>query len=444
MLDTLHRYPAQIPPYGQWPSEPRGHADTRRFHAGIGSLDVLRALRASRQQLRPLSLSLQVPAGLENLEQERYLHCLRREIALVGCHLSAEQRVEQFQLSATRLDAAALQQLMAHLRRRFTFLEHELGDYGVEVDLQHTDWASMGLLRELGFNQVSIGVPDCTSDGALSAARWQNPAPIHSLIDAARTFDFRSVSVDLGYGHAWQTPDSFARKLATLIELEPDRLQVFDYSQPPPRYARSARQAPCSEQDKAQMRRICFEQLLQAGYQPIGLGQFVRADDDLAIAQERGRLRRNCQGFTRHGYCDHVGFGLGAISQFDALYAQNALTLAHYLQQLGNDQLATCRGWRCEADDQVCQRVMERLACDLELDIQAIESRYGLDFRQHFASAWRQLEAMSRAGLVELGAGYISILPAGRVEVDAICQLFEQSSPGLSLHQQWVDHDVSL
>ncbi|MCE6982527.1 coproporphyrinogen III oxidase, partial [Pseudomonas frederiksbergensis] len=111
-------------------------------------MDVLRALRASRQQLRPLSLSLQVPAGLESLEQERYLHCLRREIALVGCHLSAEQRVEQFQLSATRLDAAALQQLMAHLRRRFTFLEHELGDYGVEVDLQHTDWASMGLLRE--------------------------------------------------------------------------------------------------------------------------------------------------------------------------------------------------------------------------------------------------------------------------------------------------------
>ncbi|MCP3750588.1 coproporphyrinogen III oxidase [Pseudomonas sp. SBB6] len=433
-----------MPPYGQWPSEPRGHADTRRFHAGIGSLDVLRALRASRQQLRPLSLSLQVPAGLESLEQERYLHCLRREIALVGCHLSAEQRVEQFQLSATRLDAAALQQLMAHLRRRFTFLEHELGDYGVEVDLQHTDWASMGLLRELGFNQVSIGVPDCTPDGALSAARWQNPAPIHSLIDAARTFDFRSVSVDLGYGHAWQTPDSFARKLATLIELEPDRLQVFDYSQPPPRYAHSARQAPCSEQDKAQMRRTCFEQLLQAGYQPIGLGQFVRADDDLAIAQERGRLRRNCQGFTRHGYCDHVGFGLGAISQFDALYAQNALTLAHYLQQLGNEQLATCRGWRCEADDQVRQRVMERLACDLELDIQAIESRYGLDFRQHFASAWRQLEAMSRAGLVELGAGYISILPAGRVDVDAICQLFEQSSPGLSLHQQWVDHDASL
>jgi hypothetical protein len=56
------------------------------------------------------------------------------------------------------------------------------------------------------------------------------------------------------------------------------------------------------------MRQICFDQLIGAGYHYIGLGQFVRPDDDLAIAQERGRLRRTCDGFSRHGYCDHLGF----------------------------------------------------------------------------------------------------------------------------------------
>ncbi|KJK16940.1 coproporphyrinogen III oxidase [Pseudomonas sp. 2(2015)] len=436
MSDLHHCHPQPFTPHGQWPGEPGGHADTRRFHAAIGSLDVLRALRASRQQHRPLSLSVQLPAGLDGEEQAAYLRGLQREIALVGCHLGADQSIEQFHLSGAIPGPEVLKRLMEQLRQRFSFLPHELGDYGVEVDLYHTSWATMGLLRDQGFNQVSIGVPDCGQPQALSAARWQNPAPIHSLIDAARTFDFRSVSVDLGYGHAWQTPDSFARKLATLIELEPDRMLVFDYAQPPARYAHSARQAPCSEQDKALMRRSCFAQLLSAGYQHIGLGQFVRADDDLAIAQERGRLRRNCQGFTRHGYCDHVGLGLGAISQFDELYTQNALTLAHYLQQLRNDQLATCRGWRGGAHDQLRQRVSERLACDLELDIEAIEARYGVDFRQYFASAWRQLEAMRRTGLVEVSARHISILPAGRVNVDAICQLFEQ--------QQWVDHDAGL
>lgn len=94
----------------------------------------------------------------------------------------------------------------------------------------------MGALRNQGFNHVSIGVPDIDTDCDMSVACYQNPAPIHSLIDAARTFGYRSINVDLGFGHAWQTPESFALKLAAIIELEPDRLMVFDYARPPRRY----------------------------------------------------------------------------------------------------------------------------------------------------------------------------------------------------------------
>ncbi|WP_191486941.1 coproporphyrinogen III oxidase [Pseudomonas sp. FEN] len=426
-----------------------GHADTRKFHTGIGSLDLLRALRGSRQKRRPLSLAVQLLTLSDQRDRSAaYLQRLEREIDLVACHLGTEQRIEQFHLGGATPDAGGLRRLMNQLRKRFDFLDHDGGDYSVEVDLHHTDWATMGLLREQGFNQVSIGVPDIGTDSELSVACYQNPAPIHSLIDAARTFGYRSVNVDLGYGHAWQTPASFALKLATLIELEPDRLQVFDYAQPPRRYRceNDHRRAASSQADKAAMRRICFEQLLAAGYQYIGLGQFVRADDDLLMAQERGRLRRNCQGFTCHGYCDHIGFGLGAISQLDELSVQNSEALSDYLQQLDMGQLATCRGWRCEAGEQVRQRVMERLECDLELDIPALESRYGLIFRQYFSAAWPRLEQMARDGLVELSERFISILPAGRPEVDAICQLFvaDVHSPAYSPHHEFVEHDACL
>ena len=47
--------------------------DTRRFHAGVGSLDLLRALRNSRQCQRPLALNLHWPAGDVGAE---YLHSL--------------------------------------------------------------------------------------------------------------------------------------------------------------------------------------------------------------------------------------------------------------------------------------------------------------------------------------------------------------------------------
>ncbi|MGC5699014.1 coproporphyrinogen III oxidase [Pseudomonas sp. NFXW11] len=417
------------------------HVEESRFHAGVGSLDVLRALRASRQQPRPLALNLQLPALLATAGQplEAYLAALYREIRLVTCHLGNVPRVEQFHLAGGHLDPDHLQRLMSLLRKRFNFLAHDSGDYSVDIDLPGADWASMGRLRDLGFNHVSIGVSDSGCQG-LSAC-YQDPGPIQSLLDAARTFGYRKVSVDLGYGHAWQTPDSFAQKLCSLVELEPDRLQVFDYALPPRRYAQGPRQAPSSPRDKALMRRLCFERLPQAGYLHIGLGLFVRADDDLAMAQERGSLSRNYQGFTRHGYCDQIGLGLGAVSRFDGLHAQNSPVLEEYLEQLQQGQLATWRGWRCAAGAQVRQQVVERLACDLELDVRAIERRHGLIFQQFFPGAWRGLEAMSRAGLVELREDFISILPAGRLEVDVICQLFEQQAPAPACALDWRDHD---
>lgn len=458
MLHLLHSSGEPNVRRDQGVLDPNCHVDTEKFHGGIGSLDLLRALRVSRQKCRPLSLNVQLPSNLkpalwspreascEHSVVEHYLQRLQHEFDLVGCHLGTGQRVEQFHLGGGTPAIAHLRRLMNHLRGRFNFLGHECGDYSIEVDLHHTDWSTMGMLRDLEFNHVSIGVPDIGADSAMSLTCYQNPAPIHSLIDAARTFGYRSINVDLGYGHAWQTPESFALKLATIIELEPDRLLVFDYARPPQRYRPKAAdkiRAFCSEEDRGAMRRICFEQLIGAGYHYIGLGQFVRPDDDLAIAQERGRLRRNCEGFTRHGHCDYIGFGLGAISQIDGLYAQNTDELERYQQQLDMNQLPTSRGWRCEAGNQVRHMVMERLACDLELDIQAIETRHGLIFRQYFFTAWPVLEQLSRDGLIELSDRFISILPAGRPHVDAICNLFEKDSGGAGQepHYEWIDHD---
>lgn len=461
MLNPSHNRGELNVRYDQGVLDPDCPVGTEKFHEGIGSLDLLRALRVSRQKCRPLSLNVQLPSNprpalcapgdvsCEHRGGESYLRRLQHEIDLVSCHLGTGQRVEQFHLGGGIPAIAQLRRLMSHLRGRFNLLGHECGEYSIDVDLHHTDWSTMGVLRDLGFNHVSIGVPDIGADSDMSVDCYQNPAPIHSLIDAARTFGYRSINVDLGYGRAWQTPESFALKLATLIELEPDRLLVFDYSRPPHRYRAMAGdniRALCSLDDKSAMRQSCFDQLLGGGYHYIGLGQFVRPDDDLAIAQERGRLRRTSEGFTRHGYCDQIGFGLGAISQIDELYAQNTDQLQRYQQCLDIDQLPTSRGWRCEPRSQIRLMVMERLACDLELDIQAIETRCGLIFRQYFYAAWPVLEQLAGDGLIELSERFISILPAGRPHVDAICNLFEKDSGGAGRepYSEWIDHDTFI
>lgn len=415
-------------------------ADTRRFHAGVGSLDLLRALRDSRQRQRPLALNLHWPASEAGAD---YLHNLAQEIQLIGCQLGPRQPVDCFHLRGVAPPVAHIGPLMTHLHERFNFLDRDRGDYRIDLDPWHTDWATMGLLRDHGFNHASIGVPGVGGDEPVSLARYQDPSPIESLVDAARTFGFRSVNIDLGYGQAWQTPASFDLKLASLIALEPDRLQLFDYAQAPARYQSLPAQASCGQAEKSAMRRSAFERLTATGYHYIGLGQFARADDDLKQAQERGRLSRNCEGFTLYGYCDHIGFGLGAISQIDTLCAQNTMDPRQYREQLASGQLATCQGgWR-DAVDPVRLHVAERLACDLEVNIQAVERRYGLAFARYFAHLWPVLEALHREGFIEVSPTFIWLLPAGLPRVDAICALFERAllAPPVSANDEVIEDD---
>lgn len=397
-----------------------------QLHDGLAALDLLRALRDSRRVQRPLSLGVQLPVG--GGPCDAYLERLGREIDMLACHLGSEQRVLQLHLGGGTADAAGLRRLMEQLQRRFNVRPDDSGDRGIEIDLPRTDWASMGLLRELGFNHVSIGVPDSHPGEGGRILDFQDPRQIRSLIEAARTLHFRSVNIDLGYGRAWQTPASFARKLAAIIELQPSQVRVFDYAHPPRRY-RSLKRVVASgfsaQADKLAMQQQAVAQLLAAGYCYIGLGQYALPDDELAIAQENGQLHRNCQGYSRHADCDHLGFGVSACSQVGELHLQNSADLAHYQEQLDLGQLAIARGLRCTPDEQVRRAVIERLLCDFEVDFGAIETRFGLDFREYFAAAWPQLQQMAREGLIRLSAERLTVLPAGRLLVGAVCKLLE-------------------
>jgi oxygen-independent coproporphyrinogen-3 oxidase len=417
----------------------RCYPETTAFHRGIGSLDLLRALRGSRQAQRALSLAVQLPINRADRQRAScspsvfaaYLECLEREIEMIGCHLGAQQRVEQFHLAGDSMPSAdQLHRLSDHLRRRFHFLDYDEGDYGIEIQLPHSDWATMGRLRELGFNHVSIGVPDIAAAHGAALA-WQDPRQIRSLIDAARALSYRSVNIDIGYGRAWQTRASFARKVAAIIELQPNRVTVFDYADPPQRYrplGRFAGSGLADLEDKLAMQRQCVEQLGQAGYRYVGMGLFALADDDLVIAQENASLQRNCQGFSRHAGCDHIGLGVAAISQIDGLYVQNSRDLQGYQAQLDSGQLASWRGFRCGPDERLRAEVIERLICDFGLDIRCIEARFGLRFREYFADAWPALEQMQRDGLIALDEASIAVLPAGRLLVHAVCRLFDRYS----------------
>jgi oxygen-independent coproporphyrinogen-3 oxidase len=328
----------------------------------------------------------------------------------------------------TFLSHDELRQLMAHLRKNFNLLDDDSGDYGIEIDPREADWSTMGLLRELGFNRVSLGVQDLDPDVQRAVNRLQSLEETRAIIDAAHTLQFRSVNIDLIYGLPKQTPDSFARTVDEIIALQPDRLSVFNYAHLPERFMPQRRindEDLPSAGEKLEMLQRTINQLTGAGYRYIGMDHFALPDDELAIAQEESTLQRNFQGYTTHGHCDLVGLGVSAISQIGDLYSQNSSDLNDYQTLLSSDQLATKRGLLCNADDRLRRAVIQQLICHFSLDFAGIEYAFNIDFRGYFSEVWRQLEAMANDGLIAIDQAGITVLPAGRLLVRSVCMVFD-------------------
>jgi len=436
--DLIRRYDLAGPRYTSYPT-------AVQFDGQVGTFDLFHALRDSRKALRPLSLYVHVPfcanicyycACNKVITKDRgraqsYLQRLEQEIQLIACHLDPAQKVEQLHFGGgtpTFLSHDELRQLMAQLRKSFNLLDDDSGDYGIEIDPREADWATMGLLRELGFNRVSIGVQDLDPAVQRAVNRLQSLEETRAVIDAARTLQFRSINIDLIYGLPRQIPENFARTVDEVINLQPDRLSVFNYAHLPERFMPQRRinsdELPTPAQ-KLEMLQGTIEQLTKAGYRYIGMDHFALPDDELAIAQEESTLQRNFQGYTTHGHCDLIGLGVSAISQIGDLYCQNSSDLNQYQNTLASSQLATSRGLLCNADDRLRRAVIQQLICTFSLEFAEIEHTFNIDFQGYFGELWPQLQGMAEDGLIELDNERITVLPAGRLLVRSVCMVFD-------------------
>lgn len=436
--DLIRRYDHAGPRYTSYPT-------AVQFHDGVKPADFLHAIDASRAANRQLSLYVHVPfcanicyycACNKVITKDRsrareYLASVQREMELISAHLGPDQVVEQLHFGGgtpTFLSHQELRELMGGLRSQFNLRDDDIGDYSIEIDPREADWATMGLLRELGFNRVSFGVQDLDPEVQRAVNRLQTLEQTQTVMDAARTLAYRSINIDLIYGLPKQTPDSFARTVEAIIALKPDRLSVFNYAHLPERFMPQRRINSAdlpSPAQKLEMFENSVRQLLAAGYRYIGMDHFALPDDSLSIAQENGELQRNFQGYTTHGHCDLIGLGVSSISQVGDLYCQNSSDLKVYQERLQADELATQRGLVCHADDIIRRAVISQLICHFQLQFSDIESRFGIDFPEYFASCLPMLEQMARDGLIILTPGGIRVMAAGRLLVRSICMLFD-------------------
>jgi oxygen-independent coproporphyrinogen-3 oxidase len=357
-----------------------------------------------------------------------YLDYLEREIELQAGRFKQRQ-VSQMHWGGgtpTYLDAAQLKRLTSLLYQHFDFAD--AAEISIEVDPREIELSTIDLLAELGFNRLSLGVQDFNKQVQQAVNREQDEAFIFALVERARAVGFGSVNIDLIYGLPYQTRDSFKQTLQRVIELNPDRLSVFNYAHLPSRFAAQRKidetKMPTSEQ-RLGILRDSIEFLSQHAYQFIGMDHFAKPEDELAIAQRKGQLHRNFQGYTTQGEADLLGLGVSSISMLGDAYSQNQKELKSYYAQIDSLGHAQWKGIALNQDDLIRRELIKRLICNFQLNFSDLERLFGIDFQSYFAEDLQLLQPFVEDGLVELSEQGIQVSNKGRLLIRNICMCFD-------------------
>jgi oxygen-independent coproporphyrinogen-3 oxidase len=250
-----------------------------------------------------------------------------------------------------------------------------------------------------------------------------------AAIEAARRCRFDSVNIDLIYGLPLQTAAGFERTLDLVVAARPGRIALYNYAHLPERFKAQRRiraEDLPSPGARLEILGLAVERLGAAGYQYIGMDHFALADDALALAQRRGRLRRDFQGYSSGSPCDLVGLGVSAIGAVGATYSQNHRGLEDYYACLARGSLPVMRGLQLTADDLVRRGVIEALMCNFALSKAAIETAHLIDFDRYFAAELEALRELEDLGLVSCRGEWITVAPKGRFLIRGICMAFDR------------------
>lgn len=385
-LKRLGLFDARVPRYTSYPTAPH-------FAPGIGSDKFIEWIEAVPARAS-ISLYIHVPfcrrlcwfcacrtqGTSSDAPVIAYAEMLKAEIALLRRHLAPGVT-----LSRLHWGGGTPTLLMPDLMRALADQVFDVvplaegGEFSVEIDPNEIDADRLDALAAAGMNRASIGVQDFDIEIQKAIGREQSYELTKQVADMIRERGVKSLNADILYGLPHQTNERITDSVEKLLSLSPDRVALYGYAHVP-WMSRRQQLIPSEKIPLAEARLGLFEtarDLFTAdGYTEIGIDHFARPTDGLAVAQAKGDLRRNFQGYTDDTATALIGLGASSISRFPQGFAQNASATAAHTKAIREGRFSTHRGHVFAGEDLLRARIIEALMCDFRVNRAELERNF--------------------------------------------------------------------
>jgi oxygen-independent coproporphyrinogen-3 oxidase len=440
-LNLLRKYDRPVPRYTSYPPATELKEEFRE-------IDFKAALTVGNYKKTPLSLYCHIPfcesacyfCGCNTVITQRkevaepYLDYIQRDIKRMAEFVDRARPVNQLHWGGGTPNYLSLQQvekLWTTINDHFTLAPE--AEVSIEVNPRFLDKEYIFFLRDLGFKRISFGIQDFNPKVQEAVNRIQPEAMLFEAMGWIRDAGFESVNVDLIYGLPYQNLDTFKHTIQKTVQLNPDRIAVFNFAYVPwlkPVQKRIPEEALPLASEKLSILQMTIEELTNQGYVFIGMDHFAKPNDELAIAQRQGELHRNFQGYTTKPESDLLGFGMTSISMLHDVYVQNHKHLRRYYRAIDSQEFPIERGVTLSHDDIVRRTIIMELMCQFQLFKDDIEEKYhlsfDLDFEEYFARERYDLRLLEADGLIHLSPNHIEVTPIGRLLIRNIAAVFDK------------------
>ena len=278
-----------------------------------------------------------------------------------------------------------------------------------------------------GLSRASLGVQNLAPQVQAAVNRQESFEEIAQCVAWLREFGIGSINLDLMYGLPHQTTANTLSTVDQIVTLRPERIALFGYAHVPWMKAHqqlideNALPGAAARLDQSE---AAAERLVSEGYVRIGLDHFALPTDSLVVAQREGRLRRNFQGYTTDSAQTLLGLGASSIGSLPQGLVQNIAQELPWRAAVVAGDLPIARGVVVTDEDRFRGEIIERLMCDLAVDLGAVCDRHGRTLAG-LADELSDLRAFADDGLVAIQEGRLTVTDLGRLVVRSVCAVFD-------------------
>lgn len=256
-----------------------------------------------------------------------------------------------------------IESILSNIKKSKTF------SFSFEAHPANTTFGHLYVLKELGFDRLSLGIQDFDPIVQKAINREQSFQEVKSVVDQARSLGFRSINFDVIYGLPFQTIQAVDDTIDKVNMLRPERIAFYSYAHVPWKHKAQRRYSEKDLPDNEYKRSLYehgSEKLEKAGYDVIGMDHFALPSDDLAKSYHSKKMHRNFMGYTPNRSDVLIGLGVSAISDIGLALMQNAKVVEDYKVAVANNQINIENGHVLSESDQIVREHILDIMCHLE------------------------------------------------------------------------------